>query len=93
MRAALDEAVVAAGAALFLRDELVPRAEHTAALAERAFELGDTTVLALLQAQRAALEARREAHEARLEAALAWIELERAAGAPLAEPHAPAAGR
>ena len=83
VRAALDKAEIAAKAAAFARDALVPQAERSAALAERAHELGDTTVLTLLQARRTALEARRTAVDARLEAALARIEAERAAGAPL----------
>lgn len=83
VRTALDKAEIAAKAAAFARDALVPQAERSAALAERAHELGDTTVLTLLQARRTALEARRTAVDARLEAALARIEAERAAGAPL----------
>jgi len=86
VRAALDAATVAARAAAFARSELVPQAESAAALAERAHALGDTTVLTLLQAQAGALEARRVALEARLEAALAQVDLERAAGAPLPYP-------
>jgi cobalt-zinc-cadmium efflux system outer membrane protein len=86
VRAAFDRAEVAARAATFARAELVPQAERNAALAARAYELGDTTVLTLLQAQQAALEARRTEIDARLEAALARIELERAAGAPLGGP-------
>lgn len=90
VRAALDRAEVASRAAAFARDELVPQAERSAALAEKAYELGDTTVLTLLQAQKAALEARRAAIDALLEAALSRIELERAAGSPLDA--SPAAG-
>jgi cobalt-zinc-cadmium efflux system outer membrane protein len=83
VRAALDEADLAARAAAFARDELVPQAERTASLAEKAYALGDTTLLTLLQAQRAALDARHAEIDALLEAALARIELERAAGSPL----------
>jgi outer membrane protein TolC len=83
VRAALDKAEVAARAATFAESELLPQAVNTAALAEKAFELGDTTVLSLLQAQRAALDARRTALQTLLEAALARVELERAAGSPL----------
>ncbi|MCI0588392.1 MAG: TolC family protein [Planctomycetes bacterium] len=86
VRAATDKAAVAARAAAFARDELVPQAERSASLAEKAYRLGDTTVLALLQAQRVALEARRTEIEALLEAALSRIDLERAAGSPLGEP-------
>lgn len=90
VRAALDKAEVASRAAAFARDELRPQAERSALLAEKAYELGDTTVLTLLQAQKAVLEARRTEIETLLEAALSRIDLERAAGAPLttgAGPH------
>ena len=90
LRAALDKAEVASRTAAFAKSDLVPQAERSVYLATRAYELGDTTVLTLLQAQRVALEARRTALEALLEAALARIELERAAGAPLRD--APGAG-
>ncbi len=83
VRAALDKAEIASRAAAFAKDELVPQAERSASLAEKAYELGDTTVLTLLQAQRGALEARRTEIEALLEAVLSRIEVERAAGAPL----------
>jgi len=83
LRAALDRAEVAARAATFATNELLPQAERAAALAEKAYELGDTTVLTLLQSRRTALEARRTRLDALLEAALAMIEAERAAGAPL----------
>lgn len=83
LRAALDKAEVAARTAAFAMHELLPQAERGAILAEKAFELGDTTVLTLLQAQKAALEARRTVIEALLEAALSRIEVERTTGAPL----------
>lgn len=83
LRAALDEADVAARTAAFARNELVRQAERGATLAERAYQLGDTTVLTMLQAQKAALEARRIVIESSLAAALARIEVERAVGAPL----------
>lgn len=83
LRAALDKAEVASRTAAFARNEFVPQAERGATLAEKAYELGDTTVLTLLQAQKAALEARRTVIDALLEAALSRIEVERTAGAPL----------
>jgi len=83
LRAALDKAQVASRTASFATNELVPQAERSATLAEKAYDLGDTTVLTLLQAQKAALEARRTVIDARLEAALSRIEVERTAGAPL----------
>lgn len=89
VRAALDRAAIAARAAGFAVEELVPQAERGAALSARAYELGDTTVLALLSTQRAALEARRVGLETRLEAALARLELARVVGRPPQEVAAP----
>lgn len=86
LRAALDRAELAARSATFAQEELVPQAERSAALAARAYELGDTTVLTLLAAQKAALAARRTRIDALLEAALARIDLERAFGGPLDGP-------
>lgn len=83
VRAALDRADIASRAAGFVSQQLVPQALTAATLAEKAYELGDTTVLTLLQAQRAALEARRTEIDALLEAALSRIDLERAVGSPL----------
>lgn len=83
VRVALDRAVIASRAATFARDELLPQAERGVVLAERAHELGDTTVLTLLEAQRAVLSARRAELATALEAALARIALEEALGAPL----------
>ena len=93
VRAALDRAEVASRAATFASEELVPRAIANATLAEKAYELGDTTVLTLLQAQETALEARRTEIDALLEAALSRIDLERAAGAPLEASPAEEEGR
>ncbi|MFN0008805.1 MAG: TolC family protein [Planctomycetota bacterium] len=83
VRAALDKAEVASRAAVFAKNVLVPQARSTATLAATAYELGETTVLTLLQAQNASLQARRTEIEALLEAALSRIDLERAAGSPL----------
>ncbi|TAH36797.1 MAG: TolC family protein [Planctomycetota bacterium] len=83
VRAKADKAASAARAATFVQEDLLPQAEQSAALAKKAYELGDTTVLALLEAQRTVLEARRTLVDALLEAARSRIELERAVGAPL----------
>ena len=61
---------------------MLPRAELAASLAERAYALGDTTVLALLESQRRVLQARQALIEARAEAARSRVELERRIGAP-----------
>jgi outer membrane protein, heavy metal efflux system len=85
VRAASDRARASVGAATFVRDELLPQAESSVQLAQRAFELGDTTLLTLLEAQRTVLQARQSYIDARLEAAKAMSGLERAAGVPLNE--------
>jgi outer membrane protein TolC len=82
-RDAADPAAVAEEAAAIAHDALLPEAERGATLAERAYALGDTQVLSLLEAQRVLIGARRIEIEARLEAALARIALERTLGAPL----------
>ncbi len=81
--AALDKAEIAARSANLSQEQLLPQAERSAKLAEKAYQLGDTTVLTLLQAQAAVQAARRTLVEALLEAALTRIEVERAAGTPI----------
>lgn len=83
VRSAVDRASAAARTARFVGDELLPQAEAAAALATSAFELGDTTLLPLLESQRAALLARQARVEALLEAAKTRVDVERSAGAPL----------
>jgi cobalt-zinc-cadmium efflux system outer membrane protein len=84
VRAALDRAVTAGETARFIAEELLPQAERSAELARTAYELGDTTSIALLESQRAALLARSARIDALLEAALARVDLERRAAAPFA---------
>jgi outer membrane protein TolC len=86
VRAALDGAQNAARTAAFARDELLVEAERSSTLAQRAYELGDATVLTLLAAQRSVLAARRAVIGATLTAAQSRIALERAVGAPLTAP-------
>jgi cobalt-zinc-cadmium efflux system outer membrane protein len=86
VRAAVDKAAIAAGAGAFAQTELIPQAERSAALAQKAYELGDTTLLSYLVAQKTALEARRTGIEAVLEAARSRIEVERTVGVPLDAP-------
>jgi outer membrane protein TolC len=83
VRAAVDRAALAARAAQFVSAELLPQAEAAAELARTAYDLGDTTLLTVLESQRAVLQARRSRVEALLEAAQARVDLERAAGAAL----------
>ncbi len=83
VRGALERARSAQAAAQFADGELLPQAEAAAALASRAYALGETTALALLDSQRALLQARQSAAAARAAAARAHLDLERALGAPL----------
>jgi cobalt-zinc-cadmium efflux system outer membrane protein len=83
VRSAVDRAAVARRSAAFARSESFPAAEHAAGLARRAYELGEVTLPVRLEAERALLETRRAELDARHEAALAWSEVERAAGVPL----------
>ncbi|MFN0245068.1 MAG: TolC family protein [Planctomycetota bacterium] len=82
VRAASDRAASAAQSARFVSDELLPQAERSAELARVAYDLGSTTMLALLESRRAALLARQYRIEAFLVATQARIELECAIGAP-----------
>lgn len=85
VRAAADRAANAARTAIFIRDSLLPQAEESLQLAQRAFELGDATVLTLLESQRAVLIARGMRISSLGEAAVAISELEREVGAPLSQ--------
>jgi cobalt-zinc-cadmium efflux system outer membrane protein len=83
LRVAVDQADAAARAARFVTGELVPQADRSLALARTSYDLGDSTLLTLLESQRASLQARSANIEALLEAARARIDVERAAGASL----------
>ena len=83
VRSAADRAAVAAAEARFVEEELLPQTGRAAELAREAYVLGDVTVLALLEQQRAEVEARRARIGARLEAVRTLVDVERAAGAAL----------
>ncbi len=83
VRAAVDRAGSAARTAQFVSGELLPQAQRTLELVRTSYELGDTTLLALLESQRTALQARSTRISALLEAARTRVEIERAAGASL----------
>ncbi len=89
VRAQADRAASAARAARFVVDELLPQAERGLELAQASYDLGDTTLLAVLESRRALLRARSTRVEAVLEAAHSRIELERAVGSPLGTPPGP----
>ena len=83
VRSAADKAAASVRTAAFMETQLLPQAEQSVDLARRSYELGDTTLLSLLETQRAALQARQGYIEARLDAAKMLSDLERAAGSPL----------
>ena len=83
VRSAADKAAASVRTAAFMQTALLPQAEQSVALAQRSYELGDTTLITLLETQRTALQARQGYIDARLDAAKTFSELERAAGAPL----------
>jgi len=83
VRASVDRATASARSAQFVSVELLPQAERAAELARTAFELGNTTLLPMLETQRAVLQARTSHVEALLEAARARVDVERSAGAAL----------
>ncbi len=80
VRAAVDFTVSATHAARFVSDELLPQAERSAELARVAYEMGSTTLLALLESRRASLLARQNRIDTLLEATQARIELQRVVG-------------
>lgn len=83
VRAAVDRAAAAARSARFVADELLPQAERSAALARTAYDLGNTTLLPMLESQRAVIQARLSQVEGWLEAARTRVDLERTAGVAL----------
>ena len=84
VRAAADRAALAARSADMTRRQLLPQAERSADLSRQAYTLGDTTLLARLEADRQVVQARMQRVETALEAALAQVELVRAVGVPTA---------
>lgn len=83
VRAALDRAYAARETSAFAERDVLPQAEVSATLAQRAYDLGDTTLLVVLGAQHRVLQARQDVLDARLEIARAQIEVERSVGTPL----------
>ncbi len=84
IHANLARATAAIENARLYRDELVPTAEKNVTLAQKAYRLGSTPFLSLLEAQRAYLSIRTGQIQALRAAAFAQIELERATGRPAA---------
>jgi len=96
IRTSLDHVQTASTNLEYYRDELLPQAERNLEFAQDAYRVGQTSVLALLEAQRALLQARRDHVNVWTEAASAMAQLEKAVGVPLgpesvaeAEPYGP----
>ncbi|MSR75146.1 MAG: TolC family protein [Planctomycetes bacterium] len=83
VRAALDRANAAKSVLLFVERDVLPQALVSATHAQRAYELGETTLLSLLGARQRVLLVEQEFLDAQLELARAQLELERSAGTPL----------
>lgn len=79
---ALKRARVAAENARFYRDSYLPLQEESLQLAQEAYRVGRTQLLAVLDVQRGLLEARAGYVAAQADAGIAVVELERVAGAP-----------
>jgi len=77
---ARDRVQASREAAVLYTDGILPHAEATRALAREGYEAGETTLVAVIQAQREVLEARRALARRLEEAALALADLERATG-------------
>jgi outer membrane protein, heavy metal efflux system len=85
-RAAADRLDLALRLRATVEADLLPQAERSTALAQQAFDLGQATGLAVLEAQRAVLAAKQAWLDARVEAALADALLVRAIGGPMPPP-------
>ena len=84
VRASADRVDTSARNLAFYREELLPQAERSLALARESYAAGRTTLLALIESQRQLLEARRGYVTLLLDAAMSAADLERDVGAPLA---------
>lgn len=80
---ALKRAQIAAENARFCRDEYLPLQEQSLQLAQEAYRVGRTPLLAVLDVQRGLLEARAGYVAALADAGIAIVELERVAGQPI----------
>lgn len=79
---ALKRARVAAENARFYRESYLPLQEESLKLAQEAYRVGRTQLLAVLDVQRGLLDARAGYVAAQAEAGIALVELERVAGQP-----------
>jgi cobalt-zinc-cadmium efflux system outer membrane protein len=80
IRMAADRTETAAGNVVFYRDELVPQVERNLTFARDSYNAGQTSILALLEAQKLLLEAKQNYIEVKLEAASSVADMEEAVG-------------
>ncbi len=80
IRMAADRTETAAGNVVFYRDELVPQVERNLTFARDSYNAGQTSILALLEAQKLLLEAKQNYIEIKLEAASSVADMEQAVG-------------
>ncbi len=85
VRMAVDHLSTAAQAVAFCRERLLPEVERGLLFAQEAFSGGETTILALLEAQRALVGVRMDYVRAQYDLAVALAQLERALGLPLTQ--------
>ena len=83
IRIAADRANTAIASLGFYRDELLPQAERNLSFARDSYSAGQSSILALFEAQRSLLQARKGYITVRLESATALTELEQTVGSPL----------
>ena len=89
IRGAVDRAATAASVVTFYQSDLLPQAEQSLEFATAAYTSGQTSLIAMLAAQRAFLEARTGYIRARRVVATTVARLEQAIGRPLGELESP----
>jgi len=82
VHSALARAQASSDVLAIYREDILPRSEETLAQARESYQLGKTTLLPALEAQRKLLAARSAYAERMLQAARALSDLERATGTP-----------
>ena len=89
IRGTADRATTAASMVAFYQSELLPQAQQNLEFATTAYTSGQTSLIAMLEAQRTFFEARTGYIQARQGAATAMSRLEQAIGRPLRELESP----
>ncbi len=83
IRIAADRANTAISSMAFYQGELLPQAERNLSFAKDSYSAGQSSILALFEAQRSLLQARKGYITVRLESATALADLEQTVGSPL----------